>query len=119
MKGEFVFCCFKDAEYGDHKNLNPVASIQEKEGLTLVIPRETADAFHYQYESTFAGITLNIHSSLDAIGLTAAFSSKLAEVGLSANVIAGFFHDHMFVPYAEVDRALAALLELGSGSCET
>ena len=113
MEGEFVFCTFKDARYGDHANLSPLAAIQESEGLTLVIPRHTADAQRLNYESTFAGIMLSVHSSLDAIGLTAAFSSKLAQAGLSANVIAGFFHDHIFVHYPDVNAAIAVLLDMG------
>jgi hypothetical protein len=60
----------------------------------------------------FRGITLNVHSGLDAVGLTAALSSKLAEHGISANVIAGYFHDHIFVQNEHAEKAIAALNEL-------
>jgi len=33
-------------------------------------------------------------------------------MGISANVIAGFYHDHLFVPSDDADKAVAALLEL-------
>ncbi len=112
LDGEFVFCTFADACYGDHANLQPIASIMESEGLTLVIPRAKADGLALRYDSVFCGITLKIHSSLDAVGLTAAFATKLSERGISANVVAGYFHDHIFVQQAFALRAMSALNEL-------
>ena len=97
MDGEFVFLSFANAGYGDYANLDPVASIIEAEGLTLVVRKSQADRHALEYQSSFKGITLGVHSSLDAVGLTAAFSVKLTEQGISANVIAGYFHDHIFV----------------------
>ena len=97
IDGEYVFCTFSNSQYGDYSELNPIAFIRETEGLSLVIPKSKADEFGYRYESVFKGITLNIHSSLDAVGLTAIFSNKLSEYGISANVIAGYYHDHIFV----------------------
>ncbi|MGI9327432.1 MAG: ACT domain-containing protein [Pseudomonadales bacterium] len=108
---EFVFCSYKDASYGDHRDLAPIASISEREGLTLVITRASADEQKIEYESVFKRISLNVHSSLDAVGLTAAFSSKLASHGISANVIAGYFHDHIFVQSEQAEAAVAALNE--------
>ncbi len=113
--GEFVFCSFDGAAYGDYAELEPVAAVREAEGLTLVIPRPVADARGLAYESAFRAITLRVHSSLDAVGLTAAFASKLTEHGISANVIAGYYHDHIFVQSADAVGALAALTELRPG----
>ena len=112
IAGEFVFCSFQNARYGDHAELEPIASISESEGLTLVIPKSKADAHGLKYESLFRGITLTVHSSLDAVGLTAVFSTKLAAHGISANVIAGYFHDHIFVQSDLAENAMAALNEL-------
>lgn len=112
MKGEYIFCSFADAQYGDYAELNPIAFIREIEGLSLVIPKSKADEFGYRYESVFKGITLNIHSSLDAVGLTAIFSNKLSEYGISANVIAGYYHDHIFVQSKLALKAIDALNEL-------
>lgn len=109
MDGEFVFCTFQNARYGDHEDLDPLAAIRESEGLTLIIPRSSADERGLGYESIFKGITLRVHSSLDAVGLTAAFSRKLAEHGISANVVAGYFHDHLFVQRELAERAIEAL----------
>lgn len=109
MTGEFVFCSWPDACYGDHSDLAPVAAICETEGLTLVIPRARADQESLSYNGVFRGITLTVHSSLDAVGLTAAVTRRLAEHGLSANVVAGYYHDHIFVQAATAQRALVVL----------
>lgn len=112
LDGEFVFCTFADACYGDHASLRPIASVMESEGLTLVIPKTQADELALHYESVFRGITLTIHSSLDAVGLTAAIATKLSDHGISANVVAGYFHDHIFVQQAFAISAMSALNEL-------
>ena len=109
----YVFCSFERAEYGDYSELQPIAAVCETEGLTLVVPKFIADEHGFDYESSFCCITLNVHSSLDAVGLTAAFSGKLAERGISANVIAGYYHDHILVPENAAKNALQALDELG------
>ena len=112
--GEFVFCTFQGARYGDYKDLKPIAAISESEGLTLVIPKSIADDRRLSYESVFKGIILGVHSSLDAVGLTAAFSEKLTEHGISGNVIAGYYHDHIFVQSEYAERAIEALKELAT-----
>jgi len=112
LPGEFIFCSFENSRYGDHANLQPVACFIEDEGLTLVVPREMADEHALRYESVFSCITLKVHSDLEAVGLTAAFATKLAQQGISANVIAGYFHDHIFVQRELAQKALAALEEL-------
>lgn len=89
MPGEYVFCSVQ-GEYGDFNELSPLASYREFEGLTLVISKEKAVVNKLSFESVFKGITLTVHSSLDAVGLTAAVSTKLAEKGISANVIAAY-----------------------------
>ena len=109
--GEYVFCTFQNAIYGDYAELEPIASAEETEGLTLIIPKHKADENNLTYESVFRCITLTIYSSLDAIGLTAAFSNKLTEHGISANVIAGYYHDHIFVQYEHAERAIDVLSE--------
>jgi hypothetical protein len=108
---EYVFCTFQNAQYGDYLDLEPIAAIRESEGLTLIIPKRKADDKNINYESAFKRIILRIHSSLDAIGLTAAFSSKLTEHEISANVIAGYYHDHIYVQSDHAEKAMKALNE--------
>ncbi len=68
-------------------------------------------------EFTFvcAWITLKVNSALEAVGLTAAFSSALGDAGISCNVIAAYHHDHIFVPLQEAQKALEVLEHLALG----
>ena len=108
----YVYLNLPSARYGDYPGLRPVAACSEREGLTLVVPRAEADAAGLAYDGLFRRITLNVHSSLQAVGLTAAFSTALAARGVSANVVAGFFHDHVFVAEHSADAAIEALRSL-------
>jgi hypothetical protein len=84
----------------------------EAEGLTLIIRKTAAEQHGIPFEATFKAITLNVHSSLEAIGLTAAVASRLTLRGISANVVAAYYHDHIFVPTTDAKRALQVLREL-------
>lgn len=110
MPDEYVFCSLQ-GEYAEFQHLLPLATFRETEGLTLVLTKAMAIANNLPFESVFKGITLTIHSSLDAVGLTAAVSTKLAGKGISANVIAAYYHDHIFVQVDKADLAMAALAE--------
>lgn len=114
MDGEFVFCTFEGARYGDHTHLEPIGAFSEAEGLTLIVPLSKAIEHGLSYVAGYKGITLGVHSSLDAVGLTAAFSSRLAELGISANVVAGYYHDHVFVRSEHAQHAIQALAALAS-----
>jgi hypothetical protein len=94
-----------------------VVTVAEPEGLTLVLPRERADDLGLAYGFVASWITLEVHSALDAVGLTAAFSVALTREGISANVVAGFFHDHLFVPEDRCDDAMRALARLSGTAC--
>ncbi|MCT4357138.1 ACT domain-containing protein [Streptomyces sp. Je 1-79] len=92
--------------------LAPVVTVAESEGLTLVVRQEKADEAGLAYDYVAARITLQVHSALDAVGLTAAVAGALAGAGLSCNVVAGYHHDHLFVEHARADEALAVLKHL-------
>ncbi|MCQ4043746.1 ACT domain-containing protein [Streptantibioticus rubrisoli] len=94
----------------------PVVTVAEQEGLTVVAHQEEADAAGLAYDYVSGWITLRIHSALEAVGLTAAVSKELAAAGLSCNVVAGFHHDHLFVPYENADEAVAILETLARRS---
>ncbi|MDA9599083.1 ACT domain-containing protein [bacterium] len=108
----YVFCTVPGASYGDYAEAKPIASFQEHEGLTLVVTQQSADALGLGYEGLFRCISLQVHSSLESVGLTAVVAGKLAVYDISANMIAGFFHDHLFVPEAKADVALDLLHNL-------
>lgn len=106
---EYVFVSFPEGEYGDGSHLNPMAMFMEKEGMTMIISKHAADHNNMAYESTFRCISLQVHSSLEAVGLTAAISKTLAEMDISANVVAAYYHDHVFVPTPNSEAAFTAL----------
>jgi len=108
---EYVFCSL-DCSIADCIKLNPVCIFREKEGTTLILSRLQAEAHNLRYCGVFRQITLNVHSSLEAIGLTAAVSNQLASHNISANVIAGFYHDHIFVPAGNSEAAMTVLNQL-------
>jgi len=108
---EYVFISV-DGNYGDHAYLEPLCSFQEKEGLSLIISKQRAVEHGYASGDIFKVITLEVHSSLSAVGLTAAFATVLSEAGISANVVAGYYHDHIFVQTEAAEKALKALKEL-------
>lgn len=108
--GEYVFATVDPASMPDLRDV--VASIREPEGLSVVVPVAVADRFGAHHHDRFAWITLSVHSDLQAVGLTAAFAAALGREGISCNVVAGLHHDHIFVPVAQVDAALAALRAL-------
>jgi len=107
--GEYVFCTLENSKYGDYADTRPIASFTETEGLTLVLLRDDAERAGLSYEGIFRCITLGVHSSLEAVGLTAAVAGKLANHGIAANVIAAYFHDHIFVQSDFAERAIGIL----------
>ena len=110
----YVFCSVENASYGDLSHTSPLASFAESEGLTLVLTRESAEEEGLSYEGTFRCISLQVHSSLEAVGLTAAVTGELAAHDISANVIAGYHHDHIFVPSRQAESALRLLETMSS-----
>lgn len=91
------------------------ASVAEDEGMTLIAPFAALVAVGLAPEGPMARITLTVHSDLAAVGLTAAVSTALARAGISANMIAGFYHDHIFLAAERADEALMILREVSSG----
>ncbi len=113
--GEFAFCSVPHGSSSDFDRLQPRGTFGEAEGLTLVLPAERARAAALPFDGVFRLITLGVQSSLAAVGLTAAVAGALAGEGISANVVAAFHHDHVFVPAADANRALDILKALSAG----
>lgn len=108
--GDYVFCCLADAT--PPADLQVLGSFREREGLSLILPRQQAERLGLEFDYIAAWITLEVHSALNAVGLTAAVASALADHGISCNVIAGYHHDHLFVAQADGQRAVAVLQQL-------
>jgi len=109
--GEYVYVADPG---GSGRALDVDAMIEEDEGRVLVVRREVADEAGLAYDFVGSWITLTVHSSLDAVGMTAAFSTALGQAGISCNVLAGLYHDHILVPVSRRDDAVAALRALSS-----
>jgi uncharacterized protein len=108
--GEYVFCTLNSREQA--AALDPLCLFQEREGITVILRKERADALGLSHAMTFAWITLTVHSSLEAVGLTAAVSRALAGANISCNVVAAFYHDHIFVPARDAGRGMEVLEKL-------
>lgn len=108
---------FATIDVADESALAPhaISTFREAEGLTLVLPQSVVNGLE-NVSAPMSRITLEVHSSLEAVGLTAAVAGVLAEEGISANVIAAYYHDHIFVPKASADRALAVLRGLSTST---
>ena len=108
--GDYVFCFVHDLTT---INIDDAILIfKEQEGNTIIIKKELADSLKLDYSFVAAWITLTVHSSLSAVGLTAAFSTALAKAGISSNVVAAFHHDHIFVDKKDIEKAMAILNSL-------
>ena len=105
--GDYVFCIVPDL--GTVPLSEIILLFKEQEGFTVIITKQIADDLGFDYSSVFSWITLTVHSSLEAVGLTAAFSAALSAEGISCNVIAAYSHDHIFVGKNDTEKAMAVL----------
>ena len=112
----YVFVSRPFATYGDGAELDPIATFSENEGLTLVVRKERADNAAERYDGEYRMISLRVHSNLQAVGLTAAIAGALSERGISANIVAAFYHDHLFVPSSRADDAVNILSQLAANN---
>lgn len=111
-EGDFIFYSLPDLSV---ININDIIfSFKEKEGFTVILEKSLADKLNIPYSFVAAWITLTVHSSLEAVGLTAAFSKSLADEQISCNVVAGFYHDHIFVAKQDAEKAMQALGKLST-----
>jgi uncharacterized protein len=108
--GEYVFCTVSALKSVDLQKI--IFVFKEEEGITIIIEKKLADKLQLSYSFVAAWITLTVHSSLEAVGLTAAFATALAKEGVSCNVVAAFYHDHIFVNKNDTAKAMNILTQL-------
>lgn len=111
--GEYVFCSITDRSL--LQDCEVLGSFHEREGLTVILQRQQAERLGLGFDYVAAWITLQVHSALQAVGLTAAFAGALGQAGISCNVIAGYYHDHLFVGLADAQKAMQVLQRLAAG----
>ena len=114
LSGEYVFATVEEERLPEFLPFRPMGMFLEAEGLTLILPKHTADRFEITTSAPLRCITMNVHSSIEAVGMTAAMAAALTDEGISANVVAAYYHDHIFVPSVDADRAVAALQRLSA-----
>lgn len=108
--GDFAFCIVNDLT---KINLGDVIMVfREGEGITIILRKELADSLNLKYSFVSSWITLTVHSSLTAVGLTATFSKALSEKGITCNVVSAFYHDHIFVDKKDTEETLNILTGL-------
>ena len=105
--GEYVFCCVKNLDFIAINKI--LLFFKEEEATTIIVKKELADELKLDYKFVASWITLTVHSALDAVGLTAAFSKALSDNGISCNVVAAFYHDHIFVAKKDAEKAMEVL----------
>ncbi|KIO53384.1 ACT domain-containing protein [Flavobacterium hibernum] len=107
VSGDYVFCKVENVK---DINLDKIEMFfKEKEAVTVILKKEIADVLQLEYSTIMSWITLTVHSSLEAVGLTAAFSKALSEHQISCNVVAAFYHDHIFVNKKDTQKAMEIL----------
>ena len=110
--GDLVFCTTSDEVVAAEARPSALGLFSEAEGLSLILPRATAEALGFPVDLPMRRIVLTVASALDGVGLTAAVAGALAAEGVPCNVVAAFHHDHVFVPSAMAERALQVLKAL-------
>ena len=116
VAGRFVYASVPASQIAAYLARGPIGLFREEEGVTLILPAEAAEGL--SASAPMRMITLTVHSSLEAVGLTAAFATALTKAGISANVVAAFHHDHIFVPERDAERALETLRALSRAARE-
>lgn len=108
----WVFCTTQDGELADRLAASALARFREDEGITLIVLADQAARLGLGASAPMSRIVLEVFSALEGVGLTAAVAGALAEAGIPCNMVAGYHHDHVFVPVDRADEALHLLLDL-------
>ncbi|MES2747666.1 MAG: ACT domain-containing protein [Bacteroidota bacterium] len=106
-EGDYVFCTVTTLDSNYLKDIEMF--FKEEEAITIIVKKEIADAMQLNYTLVMSWITLTVHSSIEAVGLTAAFSKALSQKQISCNVVAAFYHDHIFVAKKDAIQAMSIL----------
>jgi uncharacterized protein len=113
-RGVYVYCSIPNGT--EIPTLPSVGQFREAEGMTLILAEAVALEAGLEILFRAAWISLKVHSDLSAVGLTAAVSIALAARQIPCNVVAGAFHDHLFVPVEKVEQTMVCLQRVqGSG----
>ncbi|MCH8094956.1 MAG: ACT domain-containing protein [Chloroflexi bacterium] len=112
-EGEYVFSSVTQEDFDDMQ-IEPVGWFREVEGISLILDRAAAQRLGLKQSSAYRMISLNVNSSLEAVGFLAAVTEKLAAAGVSVNAVSAFHHDHLFIPAEKADLAMSLLNDLAA-----
>ncbi|MFT4959139.1 MAG: hypothetical protein ACI92Z_000212 [Paracoccaceae bacterium] len=110
--GSYVFISTEDPTLVASLSSQAISTFKEEEGMSMLIPVELAKKSELSVDQPMSCITLNVYSSLEGVGLTAAVSTALGDNSIPCNMVAAFHHDHVFVPSEMCDRAIEVLTSL-------
>ena len=110
--GEFIYCTTTDENIAGRACGGALAWFREKEGVSLILARTLAADFGFACDMPMRRIVLEVFSSLEGVGLTAAVASALSAHGIPCNMVAAYHHDHIFVPSDKAELAMEILTEL-------
>jgi uncharacterized protein len=112
--GVFVFITTGDTSLIKSLSFQAISTFKEEEGMSLLVSIEAAEKLKLDVAHPMRCITLNVYSSLEGVGLTAAVSAALGDAGIPCNMVAAFHHDHVFVPADKCLKAMEVLARLQS-----
>ncbi len=112
--GIFVFITTGNPALIKSLSSQAISTFKEEEGMSLIVPVEVAEDKGLDVEHPMRCITLNVYSSLEGVGLTAAVSTALGDAGIPCNMVAAYHHDHVFVPSDKSRTAMDVLARLQS-----
>ncbi len=107
IDGVYVFITLPSDEVPE--DITPRMRFEEAEGTTLIMLQSEAEALGFAFEFPCRMITLDVHSSLEAVGFIAYIATQLAKHDMGVNPVSGFYHDHLFVPDGREQDALQIL----------
>ena len=111
LPGVYVFATLPPRETVP-SGVEPVMIFREKEGVTLILEENGARLAGLAFAFPSRMITLNVHSSLEAVGFIAVIATRLAAAGMGVNPVSAYFHDHLFVPADRSEEAMQVLMRL-------
>ena len=114
VDGTYVFATVPSTDVPE--GISPRMAFHEAEGTTLVLLRSQAEASGLDYEFPSRMITLDVHSSLEAVGFMAVIATELAKHDMGVNPVSGYYHDHLFVPEGREQDALRILSDIAASA---
>jgi hypothetical protein len=112
VPGQYVFCSIDESDFDLVGT--PLLVFREVDGVTVVLLRDVAELNQLKYENVWGLITLTVHSDLTAVGFLAEITHHLAQADISVNVVSAYYHDHLFVPFSKVEKAMEVLTSLSA-----